>query len=102
MRKSTDLTDELKAKKMVKVYRAFIRMIIQAICYSGGNTRQFAGDGIMGVFQDSIEDEKTLLSSQKAVIAARYIQTLIDCLNPALKKQFFYKSFINSSYGVKM
>jgi len=87
MRKSTDLTDELKAKKMVKVYRAFIRMIIQAIRYSGGYTRQFAGDGIMGVFQDSTENEKTILSSQKAVTAARYIHTLVDyCLNPALKK----------------
>lgn len=89
MRKSTDLTDELKAKKMVKVYRAFIRIIIQAIRYSSGHTRQFSGDGIMGVFQDSVENEKTILSSQKAVNAARYIQTLIDyCLNPALKKHF--------------
>ena len=84
MRKSTDLTDELKSKKMVKVYRAFIRIIIQAIRYSGGYTRQFAGDGIMGVFQDSIEDEKTTSSSQKATTAARYIHTLVDyCLNPA-------------------
>ena len=46
MRKSTDLTDELKSKKMVKVYRSFIRVVIQAIRYSGGYTRQFAGDGI--------------------------------------------------------
>lgn len=46
MRKSTDLTDELKSKKMVKVYRAFIRMIIQAIRYCGGQSRQFAGDGL--------------------------------------------------------
>lgn len=42
MRKSTDLTDELKSKKMVKVYRSFIRVVIQAIRYSGGYTRQFA------------------------------------------------------------
>lgn len=76
------------AKKMVKVYRAFIRMAIQAIRYSGGFTRQFEGDGIMGVFQDSIEDEKLLFSSKKAVNAARYIQTLIDyCLNSALKRK---------------
>lgn len=87
MRKSTDLTDEIKSKKMVKVYRLFIRMAIQAIRYSGGHTRQFAGDGIMGIFQDSIEDEQLITSSQKAVQAARYIHTLIDyCLNPALKK----------------
>lgn len=87
MRKSTDLTDEIKSKKMVKVYRLFIRMAIQAIRYSGGHTRQFAGDGIMGIFQDSNEDEQLITSSQKAVQAARYIHTLIDyCLNPALKK----------------
>lgn len=87
MRKSTDLTDELKSKKMVKVYRSFIRVAIQAIRYSGGYTRQFAGDGIMGVFQDSNEDDQIISSSCKAIKAARYIHTLIDyCLNPALKK----------------
>lgn len=87
MRKSTDLTDEIKSKKMVKVYRSFIRTVIQAIRYSGGHTRQFAGDGIMGVFQDSNKDEEIITSSQKAVQAARYIHTLIDyCLNPVLKK----------------
>lgn len=87
MRKSTDLTDELKSKKMVKVYRSFIRVVIQAIRYSGGYTRQFAGDGIMGVFQDSNEDDQIISSSCKAIKAARYIHTLIDyCLNPALKK----------------
>lgn len=86
MRKSTDLTDEIKSKKMVMVYRSFIRMAIQAIRYSGGYTRQFAGDGIMGIFQDSSEDDEIITSSQKAVQAARYIHTLIDyCLNPALK-----------------
>lgn len=87
MRKSTDLTDELKSKKMVKVYRSFIRIVIQAIRYSGGYTRQFAGDGIMGIFQDSNVDDQTISSSCKAIKAARYIHTLIDfCLNPALKK----------------
>ena len=87
MRKSTDLTDELKSKKMVKVYRSFIRVVIQAIRYSGGYTRQFAGDGIMGIFQDSNEDDQVITSSNKAVKAARYIHTLIDyCVNPALKK----------------
>lgn len=87
MRKSTDLTDELKSKKMVKVYRSFIRIVIQAIRYSGGYTRQFAGDGIMGIFQDSNVDDQIIPSSHKATKAARYIHTLIDyCLNPALKK----------------
>lgn len=87
MRKSTDLTDMIKSKKMVKVYRAFIRAAIQAIRYSGGHTRQFAGDGVMGVFQDTNENDISIKSSQKAINAARYILTLVDyCLNPALKK----------------
>lgn len=78
MRKSTDLTDELKSKKMVKVYRSFIRVAIQAIRYSGGYTRQFAGDGIMGVFQDSNEDDQIISSSCKAIKAARYIHIQKD------------------------
>jgi len=87
MRKSTDLTDEIKSKKMVKVYRSFIRSIIQAIRYSGGYSRQFAGDGIMAVFQDSEIDGINTLSSQKAIMAARYIMTIVDfCLNHMLKK----------------
>ena len=86
IRGSVDLTDDLKSKRMVKVYRGFIRMAIQAIRYSGGLTRQFAGDCVMGVFQDSTKDDCTISSSAKAVTAARYIHTLIDyCLNPALK-----------------
>lgn len=86
IRGSVDLTDDLKSKKMVKVYRGFIRMAIQAIRYSGGLTRQFAGDCVMGVFQDSTADGYAISSSEKAVNAARYIHTLIDyCLNPALK-----------------
>ncbi|MEG1502410.1 MAG: adenylate/guanylate cyclase domain-containing protein [Synergistaceae bacterium] len=87
MRKSTDLTDDLKSKKMVKIYRSFIRMIIQAIRYSGGETRQFAGDGIMGVFQDDVDSDDKIKSSEKAIKAARYIITMMDyCLNPLLSK----------------
>ena len=95
MRKSTDLTDELKSKKMVKVYRSFIRMVVQAIRRCDGQSRQFAGDGVMGVFQDDDVGIDDLLdmrtdpktSCEKAVRSARYILTLIDyVLNPALKK----------------
>lgn len=87
MRKSTDLTDDLKSKKMVKIYRSFIRMIIQAIRYSGGETRQFAGDGVMGVFQDDVDGDDKIKSSEKAIKAARYIITMMDyCLNPLLSK----------------
>ncbi len=40
--------------------QVFIRLAIQAIRYSGGHTRQFAGDGIMGIFQGSNEDRQIL------------------------------------------
>ena len=95
MRKSTDLTDELKAKEMVKIYRSFLRVVVQAVRYCGGQSRQFAGDGVMGVFQDDKDSSEDILdtkinpltSCDKAVRAARYILTLIDyCLNPQLKK----------------
>ncbi len=87
MRKSLDLTDEVKARKMVKIYRSFIRMVIQAIRYSGGEVRQFAGDGVMGVFQDDIDGANKVTSSEKAVKASRYIITMMDyCLNPLLSK----------------
>lgn len=87
MRNSTDLTDELKSKKMAKIYRAFSRMIIQAVRYSGGEVRQFAGDGVMGVFRDDYNDTKNVTSSEKAINAARYIITMLDyCLNPQLLK----------------
>lgn len=87
MRKSTDLTDEIKSKKMVKVYRSFTRLVIQAIRYSGGFCRQFAGDGVMGVFQDITEDDNKSSSEIQAVRAGRYIITMIDyCLNPLLKQ----------------
>lgn len=87
MRKSTDLTDEIKSKKMVKVYRSFIRLVIQAIRYSGGFCRQFAGDGVMGVFQDITEGENKVSSEVQAVRAGRYIITMIDyCLNPLIKQ----------------
>lgn len=88
MRGSTDLTDEHKSKKMVKVYRSFIRMAVQAIRYCGGQSRQFAGDGVLGIFQDTYDNDTTILSGEKAVRAARYMLTLIDyCVNPKLSKK---------------
>lgn len=90
MRKSTELTDELKSKKMIKIYRSYLRMIVQAIRYSGGFTRQFAGDGVLGVFGDTEnEDGIQALSSQKAIDAARKIITYMDYgLNPLLSNHF--------------
>ena len=89
IRKSTDLADNTDPKTMVKVYRAFMRLVLQCVRYSGGFTRQFAGDGIMGVFAEGDEGEATPNSQEKAISAARQMITLIDyCLNPVLDSSF--------------
>lgn len=81
MRESTKLPEKFNADQLVKIYRSYIRTIVQAIRYSGGVVRDFMGDGVLAVFIDS-EDGK---SEDKAVHAARYITTTIDkLLNPAL------------------
>lgn len=81
MRESTKLPEMFNADQLVKIYRSYIRTIVQAIRYSGGVVRDFMGDGVLAVFIDS-EDGK---SEDKAVHAARYITTAVDkLLNPAL------------------
>lgn len=81
MRESTKLPEKFNADQLVKIYRSYIRTVVQAIRYSGGVVRDFMGDGVLAVFIDS-EDGK---SEDKAVHAARYITTAVDkLLNPAL------------------
>lgn len=83
MRESTKLSDKFNADQLVKIYRSYIRTVVQAIRYSGGVVRDFMGDGVLAVFIDT-EDGK---SEDKAVRAGRYITTAVDkLLNPALDK----------------
>ena len=83
MRESTKLPEQFSAENLVKIYRSYIRVVVQAIRYSGGVVRDFMGDGVLAVFIDD-EAEK---SEEKAVHAARYITTTIDkILNPTLDK----------------
>jgi len=93
MRNSTKLPEEFSSEQLVKIYRSYIRTIVQAVRYSGGFVRDFMGDGVLAVFVDneygSCEDN--------AVYAAKYIVTAIDkFLNPVLHKHFNH----NISYGV--
>lgn len=75
---------------MVKIYRSFMRMVVDCVRKNGGVTRQFLGDRIMGVFIDSVDesgsiDEKAV---DKAINAARSLQTVIDySLNKYLKSK---------------
>lgn len=83
MRESTKLPEKFNTTQLVKIYRSYIRTVVQAIRYSGGVVRDFMGDGVLAVFIDNDEGK----CEDKAVRAARYITTTIDkILNPALDK----------------
>ena len=88
MRESTKLPEKFSVEQLVKIYRGYIRAIVQAVRYSGGAVRDFMGDGILGVF---IDDERGK-SEDKAVQAGRYITTAIDMfLNPMLEQAMKYR-----------
>lgn len=87
IRNSTKLPDCFDPETLVKIYRSYIRCVVQAIRYSNGVVRDFMGDGVLAVF---IDDENGT-SEEKSVYAARYITTAIDkFLNPILKERFNY------------
>lgn len=88
MRESTKLPDKFNTEQLVKIYRSYIRTLVQAVRYSGGYVRDFMGDGILAVFGDD-EDGN---SEDKAVHAARYITTAIDkILNPVLEENIKHR-----------
>lgn len=93
MRDSTRLPERFSSEQLVKIYRSYIRTIVQAVRYSGGFVRDFMGDGVLAVFVDDANGS----SEDNAVYAAKYIVTAIDkFLNPVLHEHFDH----NVSYGV--
>ncbi len=93
MRHSTQLPELFSPTQLVKIYRSYIRTIVQAVRYSGGDVRDFMGDGVLALFVDNEHGT----SEDNAVYAARYIVTAIDkLLNPLLFKQLSYCI----SYGI--
>lgn len=95
MRESTKLPERFNSTQLVKIYRSYIRTVVQAIRYSGGVIRDFMGDGVLAVFVDN-EDGT---SEDKAVRAARYITTAIDkFLNPVLDQEIKHR--ISCGIGV--
>lgn len=93
MRESSKLPEKLNAEQLVKLYRSYIRTVVQAVRYAGGAVRDFMGDGVLAVF---IDDESGK-SEDQAVYAARYIVTAIDkMLNPMLDKLLHHRI----SYGI--
>ena len=88
MRKSTKLPEQFDNTQLAKIYRSYIRVIVQAIRYSGGFVKDFMGDGVLAMFIDG-EDGR---SEDKAVNAAKYITTCIDkILNPVLDSTLDYR-----------
>ena len=61
MRESTKLPEKFSVEQLVKIYRGYIRAIVQAVRYSGGAVRDFMGDGILGVFIDDERDRKSVV-----------------------------------------
>lgn len=93
MRESTKLPEKYSPDQLVRIYRSYIRTVVQAIRYSGGVVRDFMGDGILAVFVD----DDTNSSEEKSVHAARYIVTSIDkVLNPVLDRELNHRI----SYGI--
>lgn len=74
MRESTKLPEKYSAEQLLKVYRSYIRVVVQVIRYSGGVVRDFMGDGVLALFIDDTDGA----SEDKAVHAARYITAVID------------------------
>lgn len=88
MRGSTKLLEQFNKEQLVKIYRSYIRTVVQAIRYSGGEVRDFMGDGVLAVFSDDEQGK----SEDKSVYAARYIATVIDkVLNPVLDKEMKHR-----------
>lgn len=84
MRESTRMSEQYNPEQLVKIYRSYVRAVIQAVRYSDGVVRDFMGDGLLAAFVDGEEYK----SGEKAVRAARYIATAIDkILNPILDSQ---------------
>ena len=95
MRGSTKLPERFNKEQLVKIYRSYIRTVVQAIRYSDGEVRDFMGDGVLAVFSDDEHGK----SEDKAVYAARYIATVIDkVLNPVLEKEIKHR--ISCGIGV--
>ena len=85
MKGSTDITEDIKTRKAVLLYRSFVKLLVKSIREYQGETRQFTGDGVLAVFQGN---DAGLNSCDRAVLAARQIITLIDfCFNPLLKEK---------------
>ena len=83
IRHSTNIMDDNTPETMVKIYRAFMRSMVECVRKNGGVTRQFLGDRIMGIFKALPDDE--LSASDKAINAAIDMQTAVDYI---LNKHF--------------
>lgn len=102
IRQSTQMSKDISDKNMLKIYKSFIRVATQCVRYSGGYTRQFLGDRIMGVFLDEIDEEGNIVkkSADKAIFAAREMNTYIDYILNNLISKYINGKYIKCGIGV--
>jgi len=101
IRDSTGLIDEVGVKNAVKIYRSFMKMAVRCVRSCGGNTRQFLGDRIMGVFLDDNSSNNIPMSAvEKALNAAKSMNTVLDyTLNPLIFKNC-NKKYLTCGIGI--
>jgi len=98
IRHSTKLMDENTPETMVKIYRTFMRSMVECVRKNGGVTRQFLGDRIMGIFKSLPDDE--LSASDKAIYAAIDMQTSVDYILNKNYKDEFNNQLISCGIGI--
>jgi len=98
IRHSTRLMEESKSETMVKIYRTFMRSMIECVRKNGGVTRQFLGDRIMGIFKESPDED--LSASDKAINAAINMQTTIDYVLNKNFNKYLNNKLISCGIGI--
>ena len=102
IRESTQMSKDISDKNMLKIYKSFIRVATQCVRYSGGYTRQFLGDRIMGVFLDELDEDgnRVKKSADKAISAAREMNTYIDFILNRLINENIKGKYIKCGIGI--
>lgn len=102
IRESTQMSKDISDKNMLKIYKSFIRVATQCVRYSGGYTRQFLGDRIMGVFLDELDEDGNIVkkAADKAISAAREMNTYIDFILNRLINENIKGKYIKCGIGI--
>lgn len=96
LRNSTDMTDSVGRKNMVKVYKMYTTLVEDAASSFNGKILQIVGDGILCGFTS----DNQMKSGMKAVSCAISIHTYIkECMNPLLEDSLKIKCGVGIRSG---